>query len=94
MAGKVRVEVTDEHGTVALILGPPALDSRQRKALDRAVERMVGHLWAVLGRPHSFRERDMMAGEDGVRRWTCPVCGLTWRHRDPAPAEDPQEALF
>jgi hypothetical protein len=49
MTGPVRVEVTDEHGTVGLILDPPALDARQRKALDRAMARMVGHLWAVLG---------------------------------------------
>jgi hypothetical protein len=48
-AGKVRVEVTDEHGTIGLILDPPALDTRQRKALDRAMTRMTGHLWAVLG---------------------------------------------
>ena len=45
-------------------------------------------------RPHGFRERDMTAGQDGVRRYTCPVCGLTWRHRDPAPVEDPQGSLF
>lgn len=44
--------------------------------------------------PHGFRERDMVAGEDGVRRYTCPVCGLTWRHRDTAPASDPQGALW
>ena len=29
--------------------------------------------------PHAFRERDMTAGVDGVRRYTCPVCGLVWR---------------
>ena len=41
--------------------------------------------------PHAFRERDMAAGEDGIRRYTCPVCGKTWQHREPAP---PQGALF
>jgi hypothetical protein len=46
-------------------------------------------------RPHGFRERDMIAGADGQRRYTCPVCGLTWRHRDDgAPAGDPQTTLF
>ena len=49
MTGRVRVEVTDEHGTIGLTLDPPALDARQRKVLDRAMARMVGHLWAVLG---------------------------------------------
>jgi hypothetical protein len=44
--------------------------------------------------PHPFRERDMTCGEDGVRRYTCPVCGLVWRHRDAIPAEDPQMELF
>ena len=44
--------------------------------------------------PHAFRERDLVAGEDGGRRYTCPVCGLTWRHRADAPAEDPQGSLF
>lgn len=29
--------------------------------------------------PHAFRERDMTAGDDGVLRYTCPVCGLVWR---------------
>jgi hypothetical protein len=41
--------------------------------------------------PHPFRERDMIAGDDGRRRYTCPVCGLTWTHRDPAA---PQPTLF
>lgn len=36
-------------------------------------------------RPHPFRERDMTAGEDGVRRYTCPVCGLMWRFHDGGP---------
>jgi hypothetical protein len=44
-------------------------------------------------RPHSFRERDMTAGEDGIRRYTCPVCAVTWRHRDPA-TSGPQVSLF
>jgi len=35
--------------------------------------------------PHAFRERDMTAGEDGARRYTCPVCGLVWRLRDEGP---------
>ena len=43
--------------------------------------------------PHPFRERDMVPGEDGLRRYTCPVCGLVWQ-RDAAPAEEPQESLF
>ena len=43
--------------------------------------------------PHAFRERDMVRGEDGLRRYTCPVCGLVWQ-RDAAPAEEPQESLF
>lgn len=29
--------------------------------------------------PHAFRERDMAAGDDGLLRYTCPVCGLVWR---------------
>jgi hypothetical protein len=35
--------------------------------------------------PHPFRERDMVPGEDGVCRYTCPVCGLMWRFRDDTP---------
>lgn len=44
--------------------------------------------------PHAFRERDMVRGEDGAARYTCPVCGLVWQRRDTSPAGDPQEALF
>ena len=44
--------------------------------------------------PHPFQERDMVPSEGGLRRYTCPVCGLVWQHRDAAPAEEPQEALF
>jgi hypothetical protein len=44
--------------------------------------------------PHGFRERDLVTGEAGGRRYTCPVCGLVWRHRDDAPAPDPQGSLF
>jgi hypothetical protein len=43
-------------------------------------------------RPHAWRERDMTAGEDGLLRYTCPVCGLTWQYRDTAPA--PQGSLW
>jgi hypothetical protein len=32
-------------------------------------------------RPHGFRERDMTYGEDGIRRYTCPVCGNVLAHR-------------
>jgi hypothetical protein len=35
--------------------------------------------------PHAFRERDMAPGDDGVLRYTCPVCGLVWRLRDDGP---------
>jgi hypothetical protein len=35
--------------------------------------------------PHAFRQRDMTPGEDGHLRYTCPVCGLTWRLRDDSP---------
>lgn len=36
--------------------------------------------------PHAFRERDMIRGDDLVRRYTCPVCGNEHRHRaDQAP---------
>jgi hypothetical protein len=44
-------------------------------------------------RPHAYRERDMTRGEDGQRRYTCPVCGLVWQLRD-ADASDPQGSLF
>jgi hypothetical protein len=44
-------------------------------------------------RPHAFRERDLVRGEDGRRRYTCPVCGTVWQHRDDT-AADPQGSLF
>ena len=53
--------------------------------------------------PHAFRERDMTAGDDGVRRYTCPVCSLVWQPRRPeppqpgspaVPAADGMDALF
>jgi hypothetical protein len=40
--------------------------------------------------PHGFREADMTRGEDGYLRYTCPVCGLEWKHRDTTP----QGSLF
>jgi hypothetical protein len=43
-------------------------------------------------RPHAWRERDMTAGEDGLLRYTCPVCGTVWQCRAAAPA--PQGSLF
>lgn len=42
--------------------------------------------------PHGFRERDMAYGEDGVRRYTCPVCGNVLVHR--ADQASPQRPLF
>ena len=35
--------------------------------------------------PHAFRERDMVPGDDGMLRYTCPVCGRVWRLRDDGP---------
>lgn len=32
-------------------------------------------------RPHAFRERDIVRGSDGKRRYTCPVCSLVWAER-------------
>lgn len=45
----IRVEITDEHGTAAVIIDPPALTPEKRKSLGRAMERITGHLAAVLG---------------------------------------------
>ena len=42
--------------------------------------------------PLAFRERDMVRGGDGVRQYTCPVCGLVWRHR--GDAANPMAPLF
>ena len=35
--------------------------------------------------PHAFRKRDMVPDDDGVLRYTCPVCGLVRRLRDDGP---------
>jgi hypothetical protein len=42
--------------------------------------------------PHNFRERDMTYGEDGIRRYTCPVCGNVLAHR--GDMEAAQRPLF
>jgi hypothetical protein len=87
----IRVEVTDEHGTVGLVLDPPVMDARQRKGLGRASERMLGHLAAVLG-----------TSEDHARQ--VAICVLTRQVADEEAyervtarqqaAEDPQGRLF
>ena len=58
---RFRIEVGDEHGTVALVIDPPDLDRAQRKAADRAVARMVGHMWAVLGGSEEHARQVLLA---------------------------------
>lgn len=46
-ANRIRIEVDDEHGTVALLLGPPDVPAGKRAALSGLASRAVADLAAL-----------------------------------------------